>query len=253
MTFLDHLERRLGRFAIPGLIRYIVALNALVFLLGVAEPAYLEKLAPNGEAIRQGEVWRLVSWIFIPNTQSLIFIFFYLSFTWWVGNTLEEIWGSFRFNLYYLLGIIGGSVAAVVFGASGGNIFLVLSLLLAIASLVPNQEIMFWFWPLKLKWVAVIGLIFPVLLLVTGSLADKAAVVLGLVNYLIFFGPYFLRQAKDKKTVQARRAKFEAAKLPETSTLHKCSVCGITEVSNPRADFRVADDDQEYCTDHLPR
>lgn len=250
MTFLDRLERHLGRFAIPGLIRYIVALNALVFLLGVADKGYLSMLTPDGAAIMRGEVWRLVSWIFLPNTTSMFFVLFYLMFTWWVGESLEETWGAFRLNLYYFLGVFGGAVAAVVFGYSAGNGLLVQSLLLALASIAPNREILFWFWPLKLKWVAVIGLLYPGLLILQGF---WPIVLLGLINYIVFFLPYFLREAKHKQTVQARRAKFEAAKLPESFTLHKCVVCGITEVTNPHADFRVADDDREYCSDHLPR
>ncbi len=250
MTFLDRLERHLGRFAIPGLIRYIVALNALVFLLGIADKGYLAMLTPSGPAIMDGQVWRLVSWIFLPNTTSLLWIFFYLMFTWWVGESLEATWGAFRLNLYYFLGVFGGSVAAVVFGVSAGNVLLVQSLMLALASLNPNQEILFWFWPLKLKWVAMIGMIYPVYLVMQGF---WPIVLLGLINYVVFFLPYFLREAKQKQTVQTRRAKFEAAKLPESHTLHRCVVCGITEVSHPRADFRVADDDQEYCVEHLPR
>jgi len=253
VTFLDRLERHLGRFAIPGLMRYIVALNALVYVLGVINPGYLSMLAPDGAAIMQGQVWRLVSWIFLPNTQSPLWIIFYLMFNWWVGDSLEATWGSFRLNVYYFLGVLGGAIAAVIFGVSGGNIFLTLSLLLAIASLAPNMEILFLIFPLKLKWVALISLFYPVIMLVMGSFAEKAIVLLGLVNYLCFFGPHFLRQTRDKRTVGARRAKFEAAKLPESHTLHRCSVCGITEVSNPHADFRVAEDDKEYCQDHLPK
>lgn len=253
MTFLDRLEHHLGRFAVPGLIRYVVALNALVFVLCLSNPGYINLLTPDGAAIMRGEVWRLVSWVFIPNTLSPLWIIFYLMFNWWVGDSLEATWGTFRLNVYYFLGVLGGAISAVLFGISGGNIFLTLSLLLAVATLAPNMEILFLIFPLKLKWVALIGLFFPVMTLVLGSIAEKACVVLGLVNYLFFFGPHFLRQAKHNKEVQIRRAKFEASKLPESHTLHRCVVCGVTEVSNPKADFRVAEDDQEYCTDHLPR
>jgi len=250
VTLLDRLERHLGRFAIPGLMRYIVILNALVYVLCAFEPSYRSMLVPDGAAIMRGEVWRLVSWIFVPNTQSVIWIFFYLMFTWWVGETLEATWGAFRLNVYYFLGLIGGSVAAVLFGVSLGNVFLIQSLLLALATLAPNFEIYFWFWPLKLKWVAMIGMIYPVIVILSGG---WPLVILGFINYIIFFLPGLIRQRKHHKEVQSRRAKFEAAKLPESHTLHCCVVCGITEVTNPKADFRVADDDQEYCTDHLPR
>lgn len=254
MTFLDRLERHLGRFAIPGLIRYIVALNALVFLLGVADKGYLSMLTPDGAAIMRGEVWRLVSWIFLPNADSMLFVLVYLMFTWWVGESLEAAWGSFRLNLYYFLGVFGGAIAAVIFGFSFGNFLLSATLLFALASIAPNQEILLWYiLPIKLKWVALISVAVFGYYFVFYGWAAKAIIFLGVINYIVFFLPYFLREAKHKQTVQARRAKFEAAKLPESFTLHKCVVCGITEVTNPHADFRVADDDREYCADHLPR
>jgi len=230
--------------------RYIVALNALVYVLGIVNPGYLTMLAPDGAAIMRGEVWRLVSWIFLPNTQSPLWIIFYLMFTWWVGETLEATWGAFRLNIYYLLGLFGGSVAAVLFGVSLGNVFLIQSLLLALATLAPNFEVLFLFWPLKLKWVALIGMIYPVMVTLSGG---WPLVILGFINYIIFFLPGLVRQRKQYAEVRARREKFESSKLPEDTVMHRCTVCGITEVTNPRADFRVADDDQEYCTDHLPR
>ena len=68
MTVLDRLERHLSRFAIPHLIRYVVALNALVFILLSLDPRYSSALELDREAILQGQIWRLVSWIFIPET-----------------------------------------------------------------------------------------------------------------------------------------------------------------------------------------
>jgi hypothetical protein len=54
MSFLDHLEKSLGRFAIPGLIRYVVALNALVFLLLTLEPGYVSALELDPSALWKG-------------------------------------------------------------------------------------------------------------------------------------------------------------------------------------------------------
>ena len=70
MTILDRLEKWLGRFAVPGLIRYVVALSALVFILVTINPGYTQMLALDRNAILQGEIWRLASWIFIPETTS---------------------------------------------------------------------------------------------------------------------------------------------------------------------------------------
>lgn len=253
MSVLDRFEAKLSRFAIPGLIRYVVAMNALVFLLVTFNEGYESMLALDREAILRGEVWRLVSWIFLPETTSLFWIFFYLLFTWWLGDLLEQMWGTFRLNAYYLVGMLLCTASALLFGASGGNLFLNLSLFLAVATLVPNMEILLFFvLPVKMKWVALFSLLMPAFVLVTGSLAEKMIVAMCLGNYLIFFGPAFLRARADAARVSGRRAEFERAKMPESETLHRCEVCGATEISHPERDFRVAADGHEYCTLHRP-
>jgi len=253
MNFLEKSERALGRFAIQHLMRYVVALNALVYLLLLTSPGYRELLELNRAAILNGEIWRLVTWIFLPNTSSPLWILFYLMFTWWVGETLESIWGTFRLNAYYLVGVIGCALAAFLFGASGGNYLLVLSLLLAIATLAPDQEILLLVFPVKLKWVALISIIFPWgLLFVTEPLGFKAMILICLGNYLLFFGPHLLTLLKSGQVLS--KLPKPGRKTPDsTETLHRCEACGITEVSHPNADFRVAPDGKEYCKPHLPR
>lgn len=252
MTFLDRLERRLAPFAIPGLIRYVVMLHALVFLLILANPDYIGMLVLDRQAILEGQVWRLFSWIFIPGTTSFIWIFFYLMFTWWIGDILESSWGTFRLNLYYFIGVFACALSGFFFGSVVGGTTLSLTLLLAAATLAPNLEILLFFiLPLKLKWLAIISLIFPLYNFVFGPLGTKIGVLLCLANYLLFFGPVLFRQARHNREVGTRRARFEAAKAGPES-LHRCELCGATEVTNPQADFRVARDGKEYCTDHLP-
>lgn len=252
MSVLNTLEKRFGRFAIPGLIRYVVALNALVFLLNLVSPSYVYVLSLDPAAIAAGQVWRLVTWIFIPTTMSLLWIIFYLMFTWWMGDLLESTWGAFRLNLYYLVGYLGGTAAAMLFGASFGNIALNASLLFAIGTLAPNLEILlFGILPLRLKWVALISAALFVIEAVTSDWGTRAAILIAFGNYLLFFCPPFLRNAAERRENAIRRSKFKVMSYtPET--LHKCEVCGRTEVSNPDLDFRVSSDGHEYCTAHLP-
>ena len=252
VTLLDRLERHLARFAIPRLIRYVVVLNGLVFILVTLDPKYVSMLVLDREAILQGQVWRLVSWIFIPDTLSPIWVIFYLMVVWWTGDLLEATWGAFRLNAYYFLGMFFCVASALIFGASGGNMFLNLSLFLAVATLAPNLEILFLLViPLKLKWVALISLLWPAYILITGSLPVKMIVIMCLGNYLIFFGPSLIQRSHENRKLQQRRVKFDAAK-DISPTLHRCEACGITEATDPHADFRVASDGKEYCTRHLP-
>ena len=253
MSLLNTLEKHLGRFAIPGLIRYVVALNALVFLLGLAVPSYVDQLTLNPAAIAAGQVWRLVSWIFIPTASSLLFVLFYLMFTWWMGDLIESAWGAFRLNVYYLTGFLGCTAAALLFGQSLANIALNSSLLFAAGTLAPElQVLLFGIIPLRLKWIAGFSAVLLGLGLVTGDWGARAAIVVCFSNYLLFFGPTFFRHTAEARKIAARRARFEIAKAPAAETLHRCEACGRTEVSNPELDFRVSANGHEYCTAHLP-
>ncbi|MGH8048742.1 MAG: hypothetical protein ACREKL_15990 [Chthoniobacterales bacterium] len=252
MPSLYKLEQHLGRFAIPGLIRYVVALNALVFLLALMNPGYVSMLVFNRDAIAAGELWRVVSWLFVPGTNSLIWMYCYLSFTWWAGDSLEATWGTFRLNIYFFLGVLGGIVSGFLFGI-GSSGWINLSLLLAAATLAPNLQILFMYLiPMRLKWVALIALIIPIYAFIFGGLATQAAIAVCLVNYLAFFGRDLFQQAMHNRAAMSRRAKFAAASIPAHETLHRCITCGCTEASNPDTEFRVSADGNEYCAAHLP-
>ena len=252
MPILYTLEKALGRFAIPGIIRYVVALNALVFILGTLDPHYISALVLDRDAILAGQVWRLVSWIFIPNTFSLLWIIFFLMFTWWIGDLLESAWGTFKLNLYYLIGYLGCTAAALLFGASFGNIALNTTLLFAIGTIAPELQILlFGILPLRLKWVAIFSAVLLGLNLVAGDWGTRAAILVAYGNYLLFFGPSFFRHTAEARAMAARRAKFQVLKTP-TETLHRCEKCGRTELSDPDMEFRVSSDGHEYCAEHLP-
>lgn len=245
-----------GRLAIPHLMRYIVALNALVYLLLLASPGYASLLELDRPAILSGEIWRLITWIFLPNTTQPLWIFFYLMFTWWVGETLEALWGTARLNAYYFTGVLGCTVAALIFGVSGGNYLLVLSLLLAIATLMPDQQVLLLVFPVKLKWVALLSIAYPWgMFLVMGPLPIKAMILVCLANYFLFFGGRLLALLRGRTTSPQRRPApaNKPPPLAEVAALHQCHACGITELSHPETDFRVARDGQEYCPAHLPR
>src|SRR5438477_9848176 len=90
MTWLDKLERRFGFLGIPGLIRILVGFDALVFILVRVNPDFISILALDPVRIRHGEVWRLVTYIFIPQTLSLLWIIFALWFLWFIGDGIER-------------------------------------------------------------------------------------------------------------------------------------------------------------------
>ncbi|MEY2542042.1 MAG: hypothetical protein QOI22_1644 [Verrucomicrobiota bacterium] len=253
MSWLDKLERRIGFLAIPGLIRAIVIFNALVFVLVKLNPDYRFVLALDPARIRHGEVWRLVTYIFLPQSFSF-WVIIALWFLWFIGDGLERAWGPFRVTLYYLVGMIGTTVAAFFFGSNFSNSMLTAALFFAFAHFYPDEIIyVFFILPMKIKWIAWAAAAFLFLGFMVGGIAYKMAMIASLSNYLIFFGPGAIRQLRQRKEVATRRKRFEVQSRPEEEALHHCATCGATELTDPGLDFRVARDGEEYCVAHLPR
>jgi hypothetical protein len=247
----------LSRLAIPGLIRYVVMLTALVYLLNLLRTPIVEFIYLDPALVFQGQIWRLFTWILMPPPDGMLGMlgfFIYLWFTWWNGDLLEASWGTVRLNLYYFLGMAGITVAALFFGVSFGNMALNLSLFLALATIAPDLEILLFFiFPVKIKWLAIFSVIWAASIVLFGNLATQAALLVCFANYLLFFGRHLFQQARTHRQEGTRRARFEAAKREPDLALHRCETCGITEQTHPDADFRVTGDGREYCTAHLPK
>jgi len=254
MTWVDKLERRLGFLGIPGLIRIVVGLNALVFMLVRLNPDFRFALDLDPGRISHGEIWRLVTYIFLPQTSSFLWIILLLWFLWFIGEGLEQAWGAFRLSLYFFVGMVGTTAAAFFFGARFSNSMLYASLFFAFARFYPDQVIyLFFILPVKIKWVAWVSAAFLLLGFVLNSNSYRMALVAALSNYLIFFGPEIIYQARHRGEVSARRRRYARSARSEAEPLHKCAVCGATELSDPDLDFRVSRDGEEYCTAHLPK
>ena len=261
MTFLDRLERRLGFIAIPGLLRYVAAFSALVFVLYKLDPTYLRLIDLNPYAVLQGQVWRLFTYIFVPQLGNILPLpdwvnaAFYVLFLLWMGNGLEGVWGPFRLTLFFLIGMIGTTIAAFFFGAAFSNVMLTASLFFAFARFFPDTIIYFaYVLPLKVKWIAWGTAALLLFQFLFQSMAYRAAFLAAMGNYLLFFGPEIYRSAIHRKDVTERRRRFELeSRAVEDEPLHRCATCGATEATDPSLEFRVARDGEEYCLAHLPR
>ncbi len=253
MSWIDSLEARLGRFAIPGLIRLIVGFQALVFILGRMNPVFLQSLVLDRQAVLSGEVWRLVTFLFVPDTMNLFWIIFALYFLWLIGEGLEQALGSFKLNLYFALGALSAIFAAFFFGVGMNNSLLSLSLLFAFATIYPNFTVMaYLILPIKVMWLALLSVGFVLWSLLTGETAVRMAVICSFVNYAVFFLPHWIHLWRHKGEVAVRRKRFESSKLTDDEALHRCKVCGRTEISDPELNFRIAADGEDYCSEHLP-
>ncbi len=189
----------MGRFYISGLMMIIVFGMAGVFLLDLffsRSVTASDLLSFNKALILQGQVWRLVTFVFIPEGTSPIFIFFTLYFYYLIGTALENRWGSRRFNLYYLIGILGADLGGMLTGY-GTSHYLNLSLFLAFACLYPDFEILLFFvLPVKIKYIAYLDIAYLAYRLFFLSWAGRGSVLLSFLPFFLFFGEDLFFRAK---------------------------------------------------------
>ena len=191
-SFLDKLDRKFGRYALRNLMTVIVVGTAIVWFLNMlvysrSGVQITKWLYFNKAAILQGEVWRVVTFVFVPQTNSFFSLFLSLYFYWLIGNSLENAWGSFKFDLFYLCGFVGAIGSGFITGYATME-YLNLSLFLAFAMLYPDHQILlFFFLPIKVKWLAIIDFIGLVLLFIFTSWVERIALLVALFNVALFF------------------------------------------------------------------
>jgi membrane associated rhomboid family serine protease len=252
---LARLERRLGRFAIPNLILFIVGGMAVVWVLAHARPESLHRLTLDINAVRHGQFWRLVTFLFIPPSWEPIWIFVNLYFAWWIGSSLEQNWGAFKFNAYYLLGAVATIIASVIAGPTT-NVWLNASVVLAFATVFPDVTILLFFvLPVRVKWLGIAGAAYMGLEAVRGSWDTRAAIAAALLNYLLFFGEHWSNVLRQRKVVV--RQKVRRAELESSAPVVReraCAICGAREADG--ADIRVCSCEKcggrprELCLEH---
>lgn len=257
--FLARLERSLGRFAIHNLTLYIVGGMAITFVLLYVRPdlgPYLH-LDP---AVALRQPWRFVTFLFLPSSTHLIWIFFSLYWTWLVGSNLEHEWGAFKLNVYYLIGAIATGVVAWMTGAAQGNFWLNTSLFFAFATIFPDYEIVLFFLiPIRVKWLALVSVGLIGWALVEGDMSTRAAIAVAFANYLLFFSGHLLALARGQKlqlSQAARRTQFRAPPREvarERAEERACAICGKKQSEG--ADIRVCSCEKcggprELCLEH---
>ncbi len=78
-----------------------------------------------------------------------------LWFLWFIGEGLERAWGPFRVTLYFIVGMIGTTIAAFFGGSQFSNMMLFTTLFFAFAHFYPEEMIyVFFILPMKIKWLA---------------------------------------------------------------------------------------------------
>lgn len=266
------------RFGIPNLMRVIVIGNVAVYVLMLLTQANnanaLSFLTFNLNALLHGEVWRLVTFVFVPAYSSPFALLISLYFYYWIGSTLERQWGTAKFNLYYISGalltVLGVVLASLISGnpylTAAGTGYVNLSMFFAFAFLFPDTTVLLFFiLPVKMKWLAYLdGALFAFDIIKAIGAHNWAGVVLpivALLNFAVFIWPevhYLKERAKyqnSRKTVQFRQAQQQQAKQAQQQGYrHKCAVCGRTDTDYPDLQFRYCSKCVGYhcfCQDHI--
>ncbi len=196
--WFDRWERRLEFLAVPGLASLIVGMNAAVFALSMLKPEFPLMLRLDPALVMGGQLWRVLTFLFIPPAMSPMWMFFWLMLLYTYATALEAEWGDFRFNLFYGVGAAATVAASLLLGVGLSNIPLNTSIFLAFAALYPDFEIvLFFILPVKARWLAAFAWAGIAWGLLSSGLVGRVGLAAGLVNYALFFGRDHWEQAKQ--------------------------------------------------------
>ena len=269
MNWLDKLEKKFGRFAIPNLTMYLIGAYIIGFGIYYFLPGLFKWLTLEPYFILKGQVWRVISWVLVPPSGSLISIIFIVLLYYSLGTALERAWGTFRYNVYIFSGILFTVIGAfalyfiagtgmIGYGGLFSTYYINMSIFLAFAVSYPDMELLLYFIiPIKMKWMAFVYAAMALYYFFTGSLATKVAIAASLLNFVIFFlSSRNMKRFSPKE--QARKAKFKQQTRPHMTyangARHRCAVCGRTELDDPTLEFRFCskcNGNYEYCQEHL--
>jgi hypothetical protein len=273
MSLVSRLERRFRRFAIPNLTIILIAGQAALYLAALLpQGVALDRVALDPAKVMQGQVWRLVTFLFTPPATDPIFVIFYFLLFNLFGTTLEQQWGAFRYNLFLLIGWLA-NVAAAFAGAAivGGmqesigdpellqlasitasNGFLYSSIFLAFARLYPDFTLnLLFILPIRIKWLALVQWIGYAYLLLRGDWMTRMLIIATVLNYLLFFGGEHWRELRHGHRRRSFQTKAKRAIKPPK---HVCEVCGLNSDESPRTLFRYCSKcagQKCYCPEHI--
>jgi hypothetical protein len=261
MKLLDRLERSVGRFAIPRITVYIIAFQTLAYILSLAAQSrggehsedFLSQLYLVGNLVLHGQVWRVFTFVVIPPLTNPLFFFFAMYMLYLMGSALESHWGTFRYNVYLLVGwVVAVGVALALPANPATNGYLIGSIFLAFAFLYPDFQIyIFFILPVKVKWLALITWIGFLYTFCVGDWLEKGLVLAATANFLLFFHhDLWLSMRGGHRRMLARTKTIQ----PLDHVYNRCTTCGVTEKSDPMMEFRYCDKCAGtpcYCIQHI--
>lgn len=281
-NWLDRFCYKHPRFGIPNLMMVVVIGNALVWLLDQFSVGFSLSSALSFVPyyILRGEVWRLVTFIFVPENNSLFFLAISLYFYYWIGSILERQWGTTKFTVFYLLGLVLNIIAGFIIYlilpypvATISMYYVNLSLFFSFATLYGDMQVLLFFViPIKVKWLAwfdaalfafdIIRSLLQILTIGMFALVGVVAPIVAILNYLIFFWDDLMATMGRVKRQTAHRTSRQTVNFKQATKhaqqtkgyIHKCAVCGKTDTDYPNEEFRYCSKCNGYycyCSEHI--
>ena len=283
---IDRFCRKHPRFGIPRLMLCVVIGTLAVYLVAIMDrtQTFVSLLSFDPWNFCRGQVWRLITYVFVPYNGNLLLMAISLYFYYFIGSSLERAWGTGKFTIYYLTGVVLTALYALVYYWITGipvpvssAYYLNMSLFFAFATLWPDQMVLLFFViPVKMKWlawadVALFAVDFIRLLVGTRGVVFTMALGFALIpmvavaNYLLFCGswlfdilrPSHVRQRSRQRvrTIQFKQAAKKAeAQQKQQGYSRKCAVCGRTDRDYPDLEFRYCSRCAGFhcfCIDHI--
>ena len=251
-------------FGIPNLMRYLTIANVVFWVMNMINRPFLSYMLFNPALIQRGQVWRLVSFLFVPpSTGVLALLVFY--FYYWIGSTLEKQWGTGQFTIYFFTGVVLTVLYGfLIYWITGKAVtldssYLYLSMFFSFAALFPDMQVLFMFFiPVKMKYLAIVDAAFFLYAMVTTPFPANLVPLVAILNFLIFCGGELramLPRRPGKTTINFKKesARIRREQADKLYT-HKCAVCGRTDTDYPELEFRYCSRCAGYhcfCSDHI--
>ena len=258
---------------IPNLMLYICVGSAIVYLVSQLAGNYTlyNLLCFHRQSILHGQIWRLFTYplTYGAGNGNLLLIAISLFCYYSLGRVMENTWGTLKFNLFYLTGVVLMDIYCLIFGGTASVTYLNLSLFLGYATMFPDSHfLLFFIIPIRAWIFALFDLVIVLLDLFTLPFPYNLFSIISLANYFLFFGKDVLNllpmswRIKLKRKTSSRPSpsaqpkvipfRQEAAQKP--NYLHRCTICGRTDVTNPELEFRYCSRCNGYycyCQDHI--
>jgi membrane associated rhomboid family serine protease len=212
-----------SRGGLPRGIQTLLIANTALFLIlyfGRASLAPLFNLLAltPADVVRSLYVWQLGTFLFVHGGNILGFLFNMLAL-WMFGRELEEMWGTPRFvRFYFLCGSGAGAcviVAQYLFGNPGvpamGSTPAIYGILAASAVLWPEREVIFFFFPMKMKYFVILIAAVDFLLSYEAGIGAIVLLLAGLLIGVLYIQAPHTRRRVDP--VASLTASYKAWKL----------------------------------------